>query len=51
MADYNEKRAHMIFKRLKACGFDVEIYKQRFGELTDAERINYNKFYGGFKMI
>ncbi len=51
MVDYNKKRAHMIFKRLKACGFNVEIYKQRFGELNDEERANYNRFYGNFEII
>lgn len=47
----NKKQAHIIFKRLKACGFNIEIYKSRFGELTDDEKANYNKFYGGYAKI
>lgn len=46
-----EIQAHIIFKRLKACAFNVEIYKQRFGELTDSEKSNYNKFYGSYFKI
>lgn len=48
MTDKNKKKAHIVFKRLKACGFNIEIYKQRFDELTDEERDNYNKFYSSY---
>lgn len=47
----NKKQAHMIFKRLKACNFNIDIYKSRFGEPTDDERANYNKFYRGYMKI
>lgn len=42
----SKKKAHIIFKRLKACAFNIEIYKKRFGEPTQEERNIYNKFYG-----
>ncbi len=48
MVDKDKKRAHIIFKRLKACGFNIEVCKQRFGEITVDDKNNYNKFYSHY---
>lgn len=46
----NKKTAHMIFKRLKACGFNVEEFKKKFNP-TDYERNCYNSYYGNYGQI
>lgn len=50
MANKDMKTAHMIFKRLKACGFKVDVLKERF-KPTEHEVSCYNKYYGNIFRI
>lgn len=48
MVDEFKKRkttAHMILKRLKACRFNMEVFKKKFG-LSTYEKECYNSVYG-----
>lgn len=39
------KTAHVVFKRLKACGFRVDEFKERFNP-TEHEKNCFNIYYG-----
>ena len=42
----NEKKAaKIVWKRFKACGFNIELLHKRF-ELSTEEKNLYNKYYG-----
>lgn len=49
METYNikllKKKAKMVWKRFKACGFDESLLKKRF-EVVDEDISLYNKYYG-----
>lgn len=40
-----DKIAKIVFKRLKACGFSIELLKERF-EITEEDISEYNRRYG-----
>ncbi len=39
------KTAHMVFKRLKACGFKIDVLKERFNP-TEHEKECFKIYYG-----